>query len=75
MVGHDAKDPDAVIAIAAQGIEQKFQAGAVRFIRQDFGIGQPRVIVDGQMQIFPTLAMRATVARGSPVSRAIVKKG
>ena len=56
MVGHDAKDPDAVIAIAAQGIEQKFQAGAVRFIRQDFGIGQPRVIVDGQMQIFPALA-------------------
>jgi hypothetical protein len=36
MVCHDAKDPDAVIAIAAQGIEQKFQAGAACFIRQEF---------------------------------------
>jgi hypothetical protein len=53
VVGHDAKDPDAVIAKEAQGIEEELQAGAPRFVGQDLKIGQPRVIIDGQMEIFP----------------------
>jgi len=35
-----------VIAKEAQGIETEFQAGAPCFIRQDFRMGQLRVIAD-----------------------------
>ena len=52
-----------MIAIEAQGIEQKFQAGAACFIWQDFRGGQPGVIVDGQIQIFPALAALLAAAR------------
>ena len=52
-----------MIAIEAQGIEQKFQAGAACFIWQDFRVGQPGVIVDGQIQIFPALAALLAAAR------------
>jgi len=41
---------NALIAKEAQGIEKEFQAGAPCFIRQDFRIGQPGVIVDRQME-------------------------
>ncbi|MFZ0494581.1 MAG: hypothetical protein WBG11_05930 [Methylocella sp.] len=54
----------------ARGIERKFQAGAARFIRQDFRVGQPGVIVGGPMQIPkplpPCLRLRAL---SCPVSR------
>jgi hypothetical protein len=56
IVGHDAQDLHAVIAKEAQGIEEEFQAGAPCFIWQDFRIGPPGAIIDGQMEIFPAFS-------------------
>jgi len=63
LVGHDAQGLDAVIAKEAHGLQEKFQAGAPCFIRQNFRIGQPGVIIDGQMAIFPALAAFLAASR------------
>src|SRR6516165_3579278 len=57
---------DAVSAIEAQLVEEKAQAGASFFIGQDFRVGDARMVVDGQMQIFP--ADPAGVALAGPVA-------
>jgi hypothetical protein len=63
LVGHDAQGLDAVTAKEAHGLQEKFQAGAPCFIRQNFRIGQPGVIIDGQMAIFPALAAFLAASR------------
>ena len=37
----------------AQRVEQEAQARAALLIGQDLGIGQPGMVVDGQVQVFP----------------------
>src|SRR6202161_1313346 len=66
VVGHDALDLDAEASKEAQGVEQEAQAGASLLVRQDFRIGEPRVVVDRQMHIFP--ADPASVALADPVA-------
>ncbi len=50
---HDALDLDAVASKEAQDVEAKAQAGGALFVGKNVGVGDARVIVDRQMQIFP----------------------
>src|ERR1700689_2969298 len=74
VIGHDALDLDAEASKEAQGVEEKAQAGASRLVRQDFRIGEPGVVVDRQMHIFPAdpsgLALACAIA-GDAVTNAI----
>ena len=45
-----------MIAKEAQSTETECQAGAPCGVRQDLRIGQPRVIIDGRMEIFPAFS-------------------
>src|SRR5258708_5920623 len=54
VVGHDAIDLDAMGPEEAQRVKEKAQAGSTFFIGQDFRISDAGVVVDCQMQIFPT---------------------
>jgi hypothetical protein len=45
-----------VIAKEAQSTEKECQAGAPFCVRQYLRIGQPRVIIDGRMEIFPAFS-------------------
>jgi hypothetical protein len=44
---------DAEASKEAQGVEEETQAGASLLVRQDIRIGEPRMVVDRQMHIFP----------------------
>jgi hypothetical protein len=63
IVGHDALDLDAEASKEAQGVEEKMQAGASLLIGQDFRIGEPRMVVDRQMHIFPADPSGLALAR------------
>src|SRR5215475_9259212 len=71
VVGHDPMDLDAVSTIEAQRVEEKAQAGAAFFIGQDFRVSDARMVVDGQVQIFPAdpagVALSGSIA-GDPVT-------
>jgi hypothetical protein len=45
-----------VLAKEAQSTEKECQAGVLCGVRQDLRIGQPRVIIDGQIEIFPAFS-------------------
>jgi hypothetical protein len=62
VVGHDALDPDAVAAEEAQGVDEEGEAGAALLVGVDLGIGQPGVVVDGQVQVLPADAAARTLA-------------
>ena len=64
IVGHDALNLDAMGPEEAQRVEEKAQAGAALFVRQDFRVSHAGVIVYRQMQIFPanTAAVALTFA-------------
>ena len=71
IVAHHPPDLDAVAAKEAQGIEQETQAGLAPLVREDLGVGQARVVVDRQMQVFPALAAlfaRTRSALAGPVA-------
>jgi len=63
VVGHDALDLDAVGFEEAQGVEEKPQAGAPRLIGEDFRIDQARMVVDGQVHVFPANAAAVALPR------------
>src|ERR1700722_16906599 len=74
IVGHDALDLDAEASKEPQGVEQEKQGGDSLLVRQDFRIGEPGVVVDRQMHIFPAdpagLALAGALA-GDAVADAI----
>ncbi|MCP1542046.1 hypothetical protein J2W80_001857 [Methylorubrum extorquens] len=53
VVGHDALDTDTVAAEEPQGVEEEGEAGGPGLVGQDLGVGQPRMVVDGQVQELP----------------------
>ena len=59
-------DSDAEASKEAQGIEEKARAGRAFFVGQDFRVGETRMVVDRQMDVFP--ADPAGVALAVPVS-------
>lgn len=56
-------DADAVAAMKAQGIEQEGQAGFAGLVGEYLGIGEARVVIDRQVQVFPALAALFSAAR------------
>src|SRR5437016_5869658 len=53
IVSHDPLHLDAMGSEEAQCVKQKAQTRAAFFVGQDFRVSDARVVVDGQMQIFP----------------------
>jgi hypothetical protein len=53
VVGRDTLHLNAMGPEEAQRVKEKAQAGATFFVGQDFGVSDARVVVDGQMQVFP----------------------
>lgn len=54
-----------------QGIEQEGQAGLAGLVVENLGMGQARMVIDGQMQMLPTLApalARAPIALAGAVA-------
>src|SRR5579872_5700009 len=62
VVGHDAIDLDAVASEEAQGIQQELDGGLALLVGEDFAIGEPGVIIDGEMEILPSLAPAIALA-------------
>ena len=69
VVGHDAVDRDAMILEETQGVEQKAQAGGALLVWQDLRVGEARVVVDRQMQVFPATPRLLLWPVRSPVIR------
>ena len=62
IVAHDALDAHAAGGEPAGGAGHKAGAGFAGLTGQDFGVGEPRGIVDGDVQIFPAAAALAPAA-------------
>ena len=74
VVRHDALDLDAEASKELQCVEEKAQAGRPLFIGQDLRVGEARVVVDRQVEIFPAHASGVALASpvaGDPVTDAI----
>ena len=65
IVAHDALDAHAAGGEPAGGAGHKAGAGFAGLTGQDFGVGEPRGIVDGDVQIFPAAAALAEEIKGS----------
>jgi len=64
IVGHDALDPDALALEPAQGTDQEAGDRLALFVRQDLDVGEPRGVVDRDVDEFPAspLALAAPIA-------------
>lgn len=53
VVGHDPLHVDVLLGVPTDGAVKESGAGRGVLASQDFGIGQPGVIVDGDVQVLP----------------------
>ena len=60
VVRHHALDTsDAVLTKPRGGSRAKRRGGALLFVRQQFGVAQPRLIIDRHVEVFPPQARLA----------------
>src|SRR3954454_3007805 len=69
VVGHDPLDRDAVALEETQGVEQEGEAGAALLAGADLGVGEPGVVVDGQMQVLLAKVLPAKVLPANAAAR------
>src|SRR5512144_3130071 len=67
VVGHDALDGDAVAGEPVECTAEEGNGAFFLLVRQEFGVGEPRGIVDGHMQRLPADAVMA-VDRARPAT-------
>ena len=71
VVGHDALGGYPVFCEPFHRIAGKNERGIAGFVRHDLAVGHARVVVDGDMQILPSLARSFSSVAVDPVANAI----
>jgi hypothetical protein len=68
VVGHDALDADAAVAEPAAGADEKAARRGAALVLEDLDIGEPRGVVDGDVDDVPagTAALAAAAAVDTP---------
>ena len=66
VVGQDPLDGDAVSLVVGDGATEEAGRGRRAFVCEDFGVGEPGVVVDGDVDELP--ACQATAAAGPVIA-------
>lgn len=69
LVAHDALAGDAVAREPGQSTLEKRDRAVLALIRQEFGVGEPTRVIDGDMQMLPAGAPVPALAGATPVLR------